>query len=238
MLVVMFSVVSLVISFDQAVDSSRRSFSVVGEGKSVAIPDVAEFIFSVITEGGRDINPLLEENTAKVNRSIEFVKNQGVDLKDIKTQAYRLEPRYVYYDRREGVYLPPEIVGYTITQSVRAKVRDFSKIGDLISGVIESGANSVGDLSFKVDDPIEFQNEALSQAVAEAKRRAEATAKAGGFRLGRLISLEQNVSSIPPFYTLGRGGYDDARVLMEMAPAIEPGSQEITAQVVLKYGIR
>ena len=38
--------------------SSYRSFSVGGEGKVVAIPDVAQFSFSVITEGGKDIGAL------------------------------------------------------------------------------------------------------------------------------------------------------------------------------------
>lgn len=240
MVVLIFSAVSLASSYAQSIDHSRRSFSVSGEGKVVAIPDVAEFTFSVITEGGRNIEALLQENAAKVNRAIEFVKGQGVDPKDIRTQAYRLEPRYTYYyDRKDGVQPPPEIVGYTITQSVRVKVKDFAKLGDLVSGVIENGANSIGDLSFRVDDPVKLQNEALTQAIAEAKNRALATAKAGGFRLGRLISLEENIGSVPPFYAFGRGGYADAEMVREMpAPVIEPGSEEITVQVVLRYEIR
>ena len=38
--------------------SSFRSFTVSGEGKVVAIPDVAEFSFSVLTQGGKDLGAL------------------------------------------------------------------------------------------------------------------------------------------------------------------------------------
>src|SRR3989339_36168 len=48
--------------------SSYRSFSVSGEGKVVAIPDVAQFTFSVITEGGKDIASIQQENAQKANR--------------------------------------------------------------------------------------------------------------------------------------------------------------------------
>ena len=55
---------------------SYRSFSVSGEGKIVAIPDVAQFSFSVITEGGKDIASLQQENTQKANRAIAFAEKQ------------------------------------------------------------------------------------------------------------------------------------------------------------------
>ena len=68
--------------------SSYRSFSVTGEGKGVAIPDVAEFSFSVLTQGGKDLSALQAENTLKVNRAIGVVKGAGVADEDIKTEQY------------------------------------------------------------------------------------------------------------------------------------------------------
>src|SRR3989338_5762353 len=68
--------------------SSFRSFAVSGEGKAVGIPDVARFTFSVITEGGKDIAALQQDNASKVNKAIEFVKSKGVDKKDIRTENY------------------------------------------------------------------------------------------------------------------------------------------------------
>ena len=62
-------------SYSQSIDpGTTRNFTVTGEGKSVAVPDIAEFIFSVITEGGTDIAGIQKQNVDKVNRAINFLK--------------------------------------------------------------------------------------------------------------------------------------------------------------------
>jgi uncharacterized protein YggE len=154
--------------------SSYRSFSVSGEGKITAIPDIAKFTFSVITEGGKDVAALQKENTDKTNSAINFLKAQGVEAKDIKTANYNIEPRYQYYDcknpeRSVSPCPPAEIAGYTITQTVSVKIRDFTKIGTIISGVVNNGANSVSSLSFTIDDKTTLENQAKEQAIAEAR---------------------------------------------------------------------
>ena len=78
--------------------TSFRSFSVSGEGKAVGIPDVAEFTFEVITEGGKNLAESQKANTQKTNAAIAFVKSKGVENKDIKTQSYNVEPRYQYFN--------------------------------------------------------------------------------------------------------------------------------------------
>lgn len=231
---------------------SYRSFAASGEGKVVAVPDVAQFTFTVISEGGKDIAALQKENITKVNRAIDFVKAKGVDAKDIKTQSYNLSPRYENYSCPEPLpYVmggskssaarscpPPEIVGYSITQSVSVKVRDFSKIGDVLSGVVGSGANSVSQLYFTVDEPTELQNQARTQAIQKAQAEATSIARAAGFRLGKLISIEEG--SGYPIYAYDKFGAAPLAAERgggEIAPSIEPGSEEIKVNVTLRYEI-
>lgn len=54
--------------------SSFRSFSVSGEGKVTAIPDIAQFTFGVVTQGGKDIAGLQKQNTEKMNALIGHIK--------------------------------------------------------------------------------------------------------------------------------------------------------------------
>ena len=239
-LILAISAWSYVNSYSKVIEpGSFRSFSVSGEGKVVAVPDVAEFDFSVITEGGKNIATLQKENTEKMNKAIAFIKSKGVDAKDIKTQNYSLTPRYQYFDCSKvgGVCPPPKIVGYTVTQNVDVKVRDFAKLGDLLSGVVESGANSVSGLSFTVDDSTKIESEARAKAITEAKEKARSVAEAGGFRLGRLISIEESGQPpIIPFYKYaplpyGAGG-DVA------SPEIEPGSQDVVVNVMMRFEIQ
>jgi hypothetical protein len=245
-----YAAVSFVSTYSKSIQpSSFRSFSVSGEGKVTAIPDVAQFSFSVITEGGKDIAKIQKENTDKVNGAIAFVKSKNVDDKDIKTQNYSLDPHYQYYDcgrvysNDTGKVIPcppPAIVGYTINQSVSVKVRDFSKIGDILSGVIQNGANSVSQLSFTIDNSDSIKNQARTEAIEKAKVNAESIAKAGGFGLGRLLSIEEGGYNPQPMYSyakgMGIGGEMSAD--SRIAPSIEPGSQETIINVILRYEIK
>lgn len=239
-----YAAISYVDTYSKSIEPSAfRSFTVSGEGKITAIPDVAQFTFSVITEGGKDIAKLQKENTDKVNKSIDFVKSKGVEAKDIKTLNYNLDPRYQYFScpwplGDEAKPCPPaEIVGYKITQTVQVKVRDFAKIGDILSGVVERGANDVSQLSFAIDDPTKLQDSAREQAINKAREKAKLIAKAGDFRVGRLLGIDEG-GGVIPYYKYAPAaaesfGIGDAAP----TPSIEPGSQEITVNVMLRYEI-
>ena len=183
---VILAISSLVFAniYSQSIEpSSYRSFFVSGEGKVVAIPDVAQFSFSVITEGGKDIGALQQENTQKANRAVALLKNGGIEDKDIKTAGYNLQPRYQYFSCPIGKNSsakscpPPEIVGYTINQTVSVKIRDFEKAGETLSGVVQSGVNSVSGLSFAIDDRTEIENQARQEAMAIAIKKRNQSPK-------------------------------------------------------------
>ncbi|MBU2633540.1 SIMPL domain-containing protein [Patescibacteria group bacterium] len=215
--------------------SSFRSFTTSGEGKVTAIPDVANFGFKVVTEGGRDISSLQEENTNKMNKIIEFVKNEGVEAKDIKTENYRIEPRYQRSECKEFVCPPPEIVGYTINQAIVVKVRDFDKIGSILSNSVNLGANSVSGPSFAIDDMEVARSEARDEAIKKAQEKAEAIADSADFRIGRLLGIYEG-GAYAQYYAEGvslskaMGG--------DLAPSIEPGSQDVTVSISLTYEIK
>ncbi|MBI4134303.1 MAG: SIMPL domain-containing protein, partial [Candidatus Terrybacteria bacterium] len=210
---------------------------------------IGEFSFSVVTEGGKNLSALQQANSEKANRIIAYLKESGVDEEDITTRMYDVSPRYQYYSCPPSLPIavedetvsetrpcpPPEIAGYTITQSISVKVRDLEDVGDFLSGVVDRGADNVSGLSFTVDDPDEVRGQAREEAVAEAKEKAQAMALAGGFSVGKLVSISEDFGGLPvaPFAErgLGVGGGGDA-------PVIEPGSQEIRVSVTLTYELR
>lgn len=246
-LVFAYAVVRYVETYARVVEpSSFRSFSASGEGKVVAVPDVATFTFSVVSEGGKDLGDIQQENIKKVNQVIAFVKSNGVDAKDVQTEGYNVSPRYQYYSCREPLPSskatpcpPPDIVGYTVTQTVLVKVRDFSKVGDIVGGVVENGANSVSRLSFTIDDRTKVEQEAREQAIAKAKEKAFEIADAGGFRVGRLLGIDEGYQPYyPAAYGMGGGADFETPKATYTPPTIEPGSQEIVVTVNMRYEIK
>lgn len=215
----------------------ERTFTVSGEGKTVAVPDVAEINFGVLTEGGKNLADLQRENTEKINEAVSFLKEEGIDEKDIKTQYYNISPRYQYFSCPVSLGFenirpcpPSEIIGYSISQSLSVKIRSLNKAGDILAGVVERGANNVSGPNFTVDDPVKLQNEAREKAIKQAREKAKSMAKAGGFRVGRLISIQEGFSGPPIIYAL------EAKV--SAGSSLEPGSQEIISNVTLIYEIR
>lgn len=275
-LAVGFSAVTYAVYYGRSVQpSSFRSFSVSGDGKAVTVPDIAQFSFTAVTEGGKDLAALQAQNTESVNKAIAFVKAQGVAAKDIKTSYYNVNPRYENYNcydapvrsdvkmesaagsaARAGanyvssssaapgimtkVCPPPSIVGYTVTQSVSVKIRDFSKVGDIMSGVVTNGANQVGSLNFTLDDPTGAQNTARNEAMAKARAKAEDMARAGGFRLGRLLGVQEGGGAYPMYksYAMEDSSYGTAAGVSAPTPTVEPGSQETNVTVTMTFEIR
>ncbi|OHB24482.1 MAG: hypothetical protein A3F96_01130 [Parcubacteria group bacterium RIFCSPLOWO2_12_FULL_40_10] len=220
----------------------ERTFTVSGEGKVVAVPDIAQLSVGVLTEGGENLTDLQKQNTEKINLIISYLKEQGIDQKDIKTEYYNISPRYqstpcpLYLPTYPEIIRPcpssPEIIGYSISQTISVKVRDLSKAGDILAGAVKRGANTVYGPNFTIDDPVSLQNQAREEAIKVARKKAKSMAKAGDFRLGKLVSIQEGFSGLPITYGLeAKGG-------AVSIPTIEPGSQEILVNITLTYEIR
>ena len=111
-------------------------------------------------------------------------------------------------------------------------------LAPLLSGVVVSGANSVSELNFTIDDPTSLQNQARAEAIRKAREKAKSIAKAGGFSLGKILSINES-GDYPPQPYLGSFKKEALGVgsPVPTRPIIEPGSQEIIVNIDLVYEI-
>jgi uncharacterized protein len=246
-----YGVISYAGTYSKTIGLSARSFAVEGSGEVAAVPDIAQFTFGVLTEGGDNLTSLQDENATRVNRVIEFLKSNGVGDEDIKTQRLNISPRYSSYNcfrtleapvfggEAESLIYPEcppqEIIGYTINQSVEVKVRNMDKVGDIFAGVVENGANTASNLRFTIDDTTELENQARAEAIEDARTKAESTAEAGGFRVGKLLSIDEFGNQPSPIYGFG---VEEAFRADSVSPDIEPGTEEISVSVIMRYEIK
>ncbi len=232
------------VEFGRSVDKTypTRSFTVEGEGKVEIVPDVAKFSVSVVSDQGRDVAAVQKANTEKMTAVNAFLKESGVSEKDLKTEEYTLSPRYDYPSCVGLAVCPqPTIAGYTLTQTLRVTVRETDKIGDLLSGVVANGANTVSQVTFTVDDEEDVKADARNEAIEAAQKKAARIAKDAGFEIGKLISIYES-----PQQMFGYGGAAESDAYgikspsanAAMVPAIEPGTNETKVNVSLTYEIR
>lgn len=244
-LIVAVAALLYAVEFARSVDKTypTRTFSVDGEGKLKLSPDVAKFSVSVITDGGKNVAEVQSKNTEKMNAISAFLKETGLSEKDLKTDEYLLSPRYEYPNCTGLSVCPqPSIAGYTLTQTLRVTVRETDKLGDLLTGVVANGGNSVSQVSFTVDDEDEARADARKEAIRKAQEKAARIAKDAGFELGRLVSLYETPQMVGyggdteavgmKSFAAGMGGGNAA------APSIEPGTNETTVNVTMTYEIQ
>ena len=232
-LVIIFGVKGLVYKSFYKTD---RTITVSAEGKVTVSPDIANVSFSVVSQG-KDPELVQGENTEKMNTTINFIKSQGIETKDIKTVNYNLAPQYDYETR---VYpLPkPNIVGYTLTQTVLVKVRDLNKVAPILAGLTAQGINQIESVSFDIEEPDRYLNEARAEAFRKAREKAEFMARENRVRIKRVVTFSEGFGGPIPYFAeaLGRGG--DVGAPQPVPPTIEPGTQEVTVQVSVTYEIR
>ncbi|RJP45943.1 DUF541 domain-containing protein [Candidatus Parcubacteria bacterium] len=211
-----------------------RVLSVSAEGRTFVTPDLAQVSFSVVSKG---LNPeqLADNNNQKVNAAIEFLKSEGIEAKDIKTTGYDLQPDYRYDPNIERRF----ITGYTLTQTVGVKIRDLLNVAKVIGGLTPLGVNQIGGVTFTIDDPESALADARKDAFARAKAKAEAMAREGGVRLGRVLNVGEFSGPPPiPYYGAEKFGLGGDRAIPAVAaPTIEPGTQEVTVQVSISYAL-
>jgi uncharacterized protein YggE len=221
------------------IDLSRTpTIGVSGEGKVTVKPDVAELSFSVINQGS-DPALLQTSNDTRMKTAIDYLKSQGVKEEDIKTTAYVLLPQYEHdvpqpLPRTE--IRPPRIIGYTLTQTVNAKLRDLLRVGSIVGGLTEQGVNQINGISFFVENPEEFRAKAREEAILKAQTQAASIAARLGVKLGRITNFHESPIFYPPPFAFGVGGGLEKGG--GFAAPIEPGSQEITVMVNINYAIK
>ena len=233
-----------------------RTLVVSASGKTTATPDLAEVSFSVVSQG-TDPNALNADNNQTMTTVINFVKSLNIASSDIATVNYDLEPNYTtntvtipIAPTPEGAALVPAIrmpvsttssstiSGYTLTQTVEVKIRDFSNIAKLLGGLPPLGINQIGGVTFTFDKPETFLAIARADAITQAKAKAVAMAAETGTGLGEVMNI-QEYGNVPVPYVMNSMKAMAAGVSsMSVAPTIEPGTQDVTDQVTLTYELK
>jgi uncharacterized protein YggE len=177
---------------------SRPSILVTAPTASVATPST--FSPGVITSGDAIVSkkPDLaivyvgvesKENTAsaaqqdlasKASKLIARAKALGIPDKDINTAGYSVGANYV----SDG-----NIAGYRAAEQLVLKWHNVDSIGKALDALVQEGGATQISVGFTLADPKAAQAEARTQAIADARFRAQAMASAAGVKLGKVLRV-------------------------------------------------
>lgn len=207
--------------------AAPRTVHVSGDARVAVRPDTA-IVFAGVETTGKDLARATKDAAAAMRRVLAAVADAGVAEKDVQTTRHDVQVERPWDQGRPG-----PITGYTISDEVRVKVRDLSRVGAVLERVTAAGSNVLRGLSFTKDDTTAERGRALADAYATARAKAEALARAAGITLGEVLSLGETAREpvVPTFRTaqvasLGGG-----------AP-VSVGEVEIQGTVEVTYAIR
>jgi uncharacterized protein len=199
--------------------------TVVGDGRVLVQPDVAQVGFGVEATG-----TLLDATQADVSTRTQAVIDtllaRGVAREDIRTARLGVNP---VYDQRDNTRLQ----GYRVTNSVQVRLRDLEQVGPIIDAATAAGANRVDGIAFQVSDPAPYQDQARAAAMANARAKADQLAALSNLRVVAVSSIVEAGATPPqPRAVTARA---EAAPAAAPAPPVEPGQQEIRTQLTVTF---
>lgn len=213
------------------INSQQSGIWVSGTGKVAVTPDIA--ILSLGIEAQADT---VAEAQAQAATAMEAVMtalaDSGVAEKDIQTRYFS-----IYQVTRWDDFKNQQVViGYRVTNIVTAKIRDVEQAGPVIDAVAAAGGDytRINNISFSVDDPTPYYEEARQEAMADARVKAGQLANLAGVNLGKPTYISEGTVYPPVVYR--DGGMMEEMALAPTTP-ISPGEIELTLTVQVAYAI-
>jgi len=163
--------------------------SVSGEGEVHAAPDMAIATLTVMREAptAREALTASNEGMAKL---LATLKADGIAGRDLQTSGFNIQPRYVRPNRNNDVK-DERIIGYRVSNSLTVRIRDLSKVGDILDKAVTLGVNRGGGLRFANDNVKGHLKEARRLAMLDAMERAQTLTGAANVKVGRIVSINE-----------------------------------------------
>ncbi|MEX2110376.1 MAG: SIMPL domain-containing protein [Gemmatimonadaceae bacterium] len=190
-------------------------------------PDRATVQISVQTRGATAA-AAGAQNATRLQAVLSALRTLGLTNDQLSTVNYNIHPDYRHVQNKE-----PEIIGYNVTNTIVADVRQLSQVGPVIDAALRAGANMMSSLQFYASNTEAARRTAIAAAIAKARGDAEAAARAAGGSLGALLDI--TIGSFPnqpprPMVMM-RGSVAE----MDASTPIQPGEQTLSVMVSTRW---
>ncbi|MCY3721107.1 MAG: SIMPL domain-containing protein [Candidatus Poribacteria bacterium] len=208
-----------------------RKIHVTGNGSVVGEPDIATLNLGVSVEK-KTVAEAREAAAVAMTAVLDALKARGIAENDIQTERFSIYPQYDYTENGRVLR------GYSVNNTVSAKVRAL----ETLSGVIDAAAEAGGDIvvvnsvQFMIEDTTPLQTQARGLAVEDAAAKAQTLADASGVTLGKPITITETSHAASPPIAFAREAAFAEESALSSTP-IEAGELTVTVNVTIVYEI-
>lgn len=205
----------------------QPQINVSGEGKVKVTPDEAVVTVGV-TNVGADANQVKKDNDKAVEAIIKYLKSINMPAKDYQTRNVYLHRNYDYNKKKYS---------FTANQTIVIHLRDLSKYDAMMMGLVDAGANDIQGVEFKTSKLAQYESEARTKAVQEARAKANDYAAALGQKAGKALVVSDNSQTYYPI--MRNKAYATAESMDAGMPreTLAVGEIEVTANVTISFAL-
>lgn len=210
-------------------DRMERTIVINGFGKVIGNNDIAMTTIGY-SNTDKDVAKAQVDNKKVMDQVYAELKKMGTADKDLQSN-YTIYPDYNYTQDKGQ-----ELRGYRVSNSLTIKIRDLSKISNVLGLAGKYGATEVSGLSFTIDDPENLKAQARDKALADLKVKANHLANVLGVRFGGIINYNEYEGGIDLYQPMiymkeGMGGGVGG------PEAIPSGSKDVTMNVNITFEV-
>ena len=203
---------------------------VTGTAQVFAMPDQATVRLGIVRQSTNAQAAQDQANTI-AQEILSTIGKLGVPPNQIQTAKLVLSP--VYAPRNVDSRDVPRIAAYNATNTVSIRIENLSLVGAVIDAGLKAGANQLEGVQFGLRNELPSREEALKQAVLEARSKAQVMADALRVNLVEVLEATEGGISIVPLTeaTVGQ------RLAVSADTPISPGQIQVHANVTIRYRI-
>jgi len=202
-----------------------------GEGVVKQAPDRA-WVTIAAESRARTAQEAQRLNTDAMTAVIEKIKASGIAADAVQTTGYNLQPEFDYANGKQTLR------GYVARNQVQVRVDALPKTGEVIAAAVGTGATNVSGVRFDLKDRDAVERQAVTLAVRDARRRADAMATGASVQIDRVIRIEEqrdgDIGQPRPMAMATMR----SEVALQASVPIEAGEIEVRAKVTLTVAIK
>jgi uncharacterized protein len=203
-------------------NASGQGITVNGTATVSSVPNQADFTLGVSSDADTSA-AASAANAAAMTKVLNVLKARGIAPADIQTADVSVSQRYAPNGSK--------VVGYTASNTVTVRVHKIPQAGAILDAAVNAGANQISGPTLSSSNAQDLSRVALTAAMADAQKRAQAIAAAGNLTLGDIVSASESSSSPPIVFAEGKAAVPSA------STPIVPGKIQTEADVTVVYAI-
>jgi uncharacterized protein YggE len=178
---IVIAVVGAVAQSERPAIAPQNNTVVVGaDGKFEAAPDTAILQFNIAAQENTSEAAYASASKA-AERMRQALRAQGIDPKSAELAQYSLQPMYDYKSPKR------KLVGFRVTSNVSLKIKDFSKVGPLLTALSAIEETENQSINYTLENIDAAKSKAVEDAYQRAHGLAATIAKSSGRTLGDLL---------------------------------------------------